>query len=264
MYYFNQHCVSVRLHLFNSLLKLIMSSLRVKCPECTKSYVNTVSLKRYLVSAHQFHLDLCTNSIRALSGSKLGESMKKLRRQQYSGTDRASFQSSAVAGRKRRRYFSSFHHQMCNTRVSTDSKPQGDASGSVNQAALIATHPDTPSPLMPALRPEPPVNLSSAQWDLPEILSTHTDDIDVTVFDQTLSGSASASTSIVSLPSLTMSEDGVSVLPSRTSTPVEGTQTGIVPQTGIVLETSIAPEIGTEPITGYAASTGSSSSDPVL
>ena len=61
----------------------------------------------------------------------------------------------------------------------------------------------SPSPPMPILAPAPPVNLSSAQRALPDNISVHTEDLDTSMFDRTLSQPVSVSSSVVSLPVMT-------------------------------------------------------------
>ena len=83
----------------------------------------------------------------------------------------------------------------------------------------------SPSPPMPVLTPGSFVNLSAAQHRLPDNVSVHTEDIDTSILDLTLSRPASVSSSALSLPMLSPSRSSLAVSrspsppPRQTSTP---------------------------------------------
>ena len=126
--------------------------------------------------------------------------------------------------------------------------------GSVSHLAPAVDHisRDTQSPPMPILIPEPIINLSSAQWELPETISVNTEDIDPSVFDISSSHAASTSTSSSAMPPLLPSLrdfDMPSVL-SRVSTPLPRQM--LMPSPAMVLaghdvpaspETTVGPDV---------------------
>ena len=100
--------------------------------------------------------------------------MRKLRQHQYHGPDPVSFQPSSRPERLRR------HPRRA--RVAPSVAVSGP-SGSICRLAPVAVDisRDMDSLLMLILLSEPPVNLSLAQWDLPDSLSVNMNDIDVAV-----------------------------------------------------------------------------------
>ena len=158
------------------------------------------SLKGHYLSVHQLDYDLRTRFLRDFMDEELRLSMRRLRRQQYSGRDLAAFEPSDVPGRKRRKTTRTEH-------LSDDESTSG-RSGS----ALCVT---SPVLLMPASIYEVPDNLSAAQCSssrLPDSLSIHSEELDISVFDWTLSLPVSASVSVTSFLQ--------SAPPSRQSSPV--------------------------------------------